>query len=237
MLENLNLSSNIVTVVLVGTLGLILILVVRISAYRRRNHRSLILFRQQENQLRSLRQRIQELEPSGNSGVLLVSEITSILGNMQQHEPSMNAAFGRMLEILAIDFGILELSGRQSVALRICHGIDDTALEEALEQTARRGWVLEDKSLVVEPVSFEAYQKLRQMRVLERARSLLSVPCRVKSVQVGRFTIGFHQVHVYTATELEGLRFCADQFAIYGQIHQQLVDTQELSQLRSPLSP
>ena len=58
MLENLNLSSNIVTVVLVGTLGLILILVVRISGYRRRSHRSLILFRQQENQLRSLRQQI-----------------------------------------------------------------------------------------------------------------------------------------------------------------------------------
>jgi C4-dicarboxylate-specific signal transduction histidine kinase len=232
MLENLNLSSNIVTVVLVGTLGLILILVVRISAYRRRSHRSLILFRQQENQLRSLRQRIQELEPSGNSGVLLVSEITSILGNMQQHEPSMNAAFGRMLEILAIDFGILELWGRRSAALRICHGIDDSAFEEALEQVATRGWVLEDKPPAVEPVSFEAYQRLRQMRVLERARSLLSVPCRVKSVQVGRFTIGFHQGHLYTATELEGLRFCADQFAIYSQIHQQLVDTQELSQLR-----
>ena len=57
----------------------------------------------------------------------------------------MNAAFGRMLEILAIDFGILELSGRQSAALRICHGIDDAAFEEALEQIARRGWVLEDK--------------------------------------------------------------------------------------------
>ena len=232
MLENLNLSSNIVALVLVGTLGLILTLMVRISIYRRRNNRSLILFRQQETQLRSLRQRIQELEPSGSSGVLLVSEITSILGNMQQHEPSMNAAFGRMLEILAIDFGILELSGRQSAALRVCHGIDDSAFEEALEQVATRGWVLEDNPPAVEPVSFEAYQRLRQMRVLERARSLLSVPCRVKSVQVGRFTIGFHQVHLYTTTELEGLRFCADQFAIYSQIHQQLVDTQELSQLR-----
>jgi two-component system phosphate regulon sensor histidine kinase PhoR len=91
---------------------------------------------------------------------------------------------------------------------------------------------LEDNPPAVEPVSFEAYQKLRQMRVLERARSLLSVPCRVKSVQVGRFTIGFHQPQVDTAAELEGLRFCADQFAIYSEIHQQLVDTQELSQLR-----
>ena len=235
MFENLNLSSNIVAGivagVLAGILGLLLILVFRISAYRRRSDRSLILFRQQEDQLRSLRQRIQELEPSGNTGVLLVSEITSILGNMQQHEPSMNAAFGRMLGILSIDFGILELSGR-SAALKICHGIDDAAFEEALEQVAARGWVLEDKPPLVEPVSFEAYQKLRQMRVLEGARSLLSVPCRVKSVQVGRFTIGFHKPHVYTVTELEGLSFCADQFAIYSQIHQQLVDTQELSQLR-----
>jgi signal transduction histidine kinase len=233
MLEDLNLSSEIIAGVLVGTLGLILILVVRISGYRRRSDRSLILFRQQENQLRSLRQRIEELEaPSDDSGALLFSEITSILGNMQHHEPSLNAAFGRMLEILSIDFGILELSVRQSAALRICHGIDDVAFEEALEQVASRGWALEEKQSAVEPVSFEAYQKLRQMRVLERARSLLSVPCRVKSVQVGRFTIGFHQPHLYTPAELEGLRFCADQFAIYSQIHQQLVDTQELSQLR-----
>jgi signal transduction histidine kinase len=101
-----------------------------------------------------------------------------------------------------------------------------------LEQVAARGWVLEEKRPVVEPVSFEAYQKLRQMRVLEKACSLLCVPCRVKSIQVGRFTIGFHRPHVYTAAELEGLRFCADQFAVYSQMHQQLQDTQELSQLR-----
>ena len=164
--------------------------------------------------------------------MLLFSEITSILGNVQQHEPSLNAAFGRMLEILSIDFGILELSGRQSAALRICHGIDDAAFEEALELVAARGWVLEEKRPAVEPVSFEAYQRLRQMRDLEKACSLLCVPCRVKSVQVGRFTIGFHRPHVYTAAELEGLRFCAGQFAIYSQMHQKLQDTQELSQLR-----
>jgi signal transduction histidine kinase len=233
MLEHLNLSSDIVTGAVVGTLGLILILMIRISGYRRRSNRSLVLFRQQENQLTILRQRIQEFEASSNSDdVLLFSEITSVLGNMQQHEPSLNVAFGRMLEILSIDFGILELSGRQSAALRICHGIDDAAFEEALEQVAARGWVFEEKPPAVEPVSFEGFQRLRQMRVLEKARSLLCVPCRVKSVQVGRFTIGFHKPHVYTPTELEGLRFCADQFAIYSQIHQQLQDTQELSQLR-----
>ena len=232
MLEGLNLSSDVVMGVLVGTLGIILILMIRISAYRRQNNRSLVLFRQQDTQLKNVRQQVQELEASRKSGVLLFSEVTSILGNVQQHEPSLNAAFGRMLEILSIDFGILELSGRQSAALRICHGIDDGAFEEALEQVAARGWVLEEKRPVVEPVSFEAYQKLRQMRVLEKACSLLCVPCRVKSIQVGRFTVGFHRPHVYTAGELEGLRFCADQFAVYSQMHQQLQDTQELSQLR-----
>ncbi|HEU0007655.1 MAG TPA: hypothetical protein VFS12_16840, partial [Terriglobia bacterium] len=207
MLEGLNLSSDVVTGVLVGSLGIILILMIRIWAYRRQNNRSLVLFHQQDTQLKNVRQRVQELETSRNSELLLFSEITSILGNVQQHEPSLNAAFGRMLEILSIDFGILELSGRQSVALRICHGIDDGALEEALEQVAARGWVLEEKRSVVEPVSFEAYQKLRQMRVLEKACSLLCVPCRVKSIQVGRVTVGFHRPHVYTAAELEGLRF------------------------------
>jgi signal transduction histidine kinase len=49
---------------------------------------------------------------------------------------------------------------------------------------------------------------------------------------VGHLTIGCHRPHVYTAAELEGLRFCADQFAVYSQMHQQLQDTQELSQLR-----
>ena len=232
MLEDLNLSSDIVTGVLVGTLGIILILMIRVSSYRRRNNRSLILFRQQENQLRSAQQRLQQIEASRNSGVLLFSEITSILGNMQQHEPSLNAAFSRMLEILSIDFGILELSGRHSASLRICHGIDDAAFEEALEQVAARGWVLEEKRPVADPISFEAYQKLRQMRILQKACSLLCVPCRVKSVHVGRFTVGFHQPHLYAPGELEGLRFCADQFAVYSQMQQQLEDTQELSQLR-----
>ena len=223
---------DVVTALLAGTLGLVLILVIRLSRHRRHSNRSRILVHQMENQVKSLRQRIEELEPTSNSGVLLFSEVTSILGNMQQHEHSLNAAFARMLEILSIDFGILELSGRRSAALRICHGIDDAAFEEALDRIAARGWILEEKPSAVEPVSFEAYQKLRQLQVLEKARSLLSVPCRVKSVQVGRFTIGFHQPHVYTAAELEGLRFCADQFAIYTEIHQQLQDTQELSQLR-----
>jgi len=232
MLEDLNLSSETVTGALVASLGIILILMIQISGYRRRSRRSLILFRQQENQLKSVRERVQQLEASRNSGVLLFSEITSILGHVQQHEPSLNAAFSRMLEILSIDFGILELSGRQSAALRVCHGIDETAFEEALEQVAAKGWVLEEKRPAADPASFEAYHKLRQMRVLEKACSLLSVPCRVKSVQVGRFTIGFRQTHVYTAAELEGLRFCAGQFAVYSQMHQQLQDTQELSQLR-----
>lgn len=232
MFEQLSISSDIVVGVLAGILGVVLILMIRISVYRRRSNRSLILFRQQENQLRGLQLRLQNLEASRNSGVLLFSEITSILGNMQQHELSLNAAFSRMLEILSIDFGILDFSGRQSSALRISHGIDDAALEEALEQVATRGWVLEEVLPAVEPVSFEAYQKLRQMRFLDQARSLLCVPCRVKSVQVGRFTIGFHRPHRYTSAELEGLRFCADQFAVYSQMHQQLQDTQELSQLR-----
>jgi hypothetical protein len=148
--------------VVVGTLGLILILMIRISGYRRRSNRSLVLFRQQENQLTILRQRIQEFEASSNSDdVLLFSEITSVLGNMQQHEPSLNVAFGRMLEILSIDFGILELSGRQSAALRICHGIDDAAFEEALEQVAARGWVFEEKLPAPESVSFEGFQTRR----------------------------------------------------------------------------
>ena len=64
MLENLNLSSEILAGVLVGTLGLVLVLSMRISALPSRSNRSLVLFRQQENQLRSLRQRVQELEPS-----------------------------------------------------------------------------------------------------------------------------------------------------------------------------
>jgi signal transduction histidine kinase len=232
MLENLNLSPDRVTSVLAGMLGIILILIILTSAYRRRSRRSLVLFRQQENQLREVRERLQQIEAARNSGVLLFSEITSILGNMQQHEASLSAAFSRMLEILSIDFGILELSGRQSAALRICHGINDAAFEEALEQTASKGWVWQERRPAGEPVSFEAYQKLRHMRVLERTCSLLCVPCRVKSVHVGSFTIGFQQPHQYTAAELEGLRFCAGQFAVYSQMHQQLQDTQELSQLR-----
>jgi len=232
MLEGVNLSSGIVAGMLVGALGIILTLIFQLSAYRRRNKHSLLLSQRQQDLLDGVQQRLHQLEASRQSGLLLFREITSILGSMQQPEASLNAAFFRMLEILSIDFGTLELSGKRSKALKITHGIDEAAIEGALEQVALRGWILEEKGPAIEPLSFEAYQRLRQMRVLEKACSLLCVPCRVKSVQVGYFTVGFHYPHAYTAAELEGLQFCADQYAIYSQMHQQLEDTQELSELR-----
>ncbi len=243
MLGDLNLSSDIVTVAIVGGLGVILLLMIRVSTYRRRNNRSLIQLRQQEdqinqlnqlnelNQLKNVQQRLELLEASRNSSLLVFSEITSILGNMQDLEPSLNAAFGRMLEILSIDFGILELKRRQQSVMKIYQGADET-LPETLEEIASRNWVLEEEQLPLNPISFEAYQKSRHLRVMEKAHSLLGVPFLVKFVQVGSFIVGFHRPHVYTQAELESLRFCADQFAAYSQVQQQLQDTQELSQLR-----
>jgi signal transduction histidine kinase len=120
----------------------------------------------------------------------------------------------------SIDFGILNCR-EGSRPLRICYGIDDIS-EEALEQVAARGWVL-TKSGLLWNRSPEAYQNPANACVLEKACSLLCVPCWCSSFRWVVLRLAFIDP-MYTARNL-GLRFCADQFAVYSQMPPQQ-DTQ-----------
>ncbi len=245
MLDNLLPSLDLAKAAVVACLGIILILLARVSAERRKRDRSVTLVHEKEGQLKSLEQqlqeveasrdsevlRLQQIEASRSSEVLLFSEVTSILGSMQECEPSLRAAFNRMLEILSIDFGILELGEKGRLPVLICLGVEGSLLE-TLEQIRFHGWILEEANSKPSPVSFEGYQKGRHFRVLETAQSLLSVPCKVKARRIGHFLIGFRQPHTFSEAELEGFQFCADQFAASHEMHRQLLDTRELSQLR-----
>lgn len=245
MLDNLLQSLDVVKAAIIACLAIILILLSRVSAERRKGGRSLMLFHQREGQLQTLAHRLQQIEASRDSEVLrlqqreasrtsevlLFSEVTSVLANMQECEPSLRAAFSRMLAILSIDFGILDLGEKDRMPMCIYQGVDETLLE-TLEEIETRGWVLEERADELSPVSFEGYQKSRHLKVLQLAQSLLGVACKVKAARIGHFLVGFHKPHTFSEPELEGLQFCADQFAASYQMHRQLRDTQELSQLR-----
>jgi signal transduction histidine kinase len=228
MLREQGLSPEILIVII--TLCLAVLLFIVLAAYRRRRA-MLAQFHVQEKQLRQLHRRLEQLEESSSHEVLLFSEITSILGNIQDPEESLKAAFGRMIEILSVDFGFLELAQRRAMAVKVFVGCEEN-LVETLTEIGSRGWVLEDKPSPLNALSFEEYQKSKHFRAMEDVHSLLSMPCRVKTVLVGHFTVGFRRLHHYTAPELDTMHFCADQFAVTYQMWAQLLDTQELSQLR-----
>jgi signal transduction histidine kinase len=245
MLGDVKISSDALVGILVGSLGILLLLVAGVLAYRRkvvsdrlklfaarrRHARSVALLGRQEEELKELRLRLESLEDSSHREMLLFSEIASILGNIQNTEESLKAAFGRMLEILSIDFGLLELSGRRTMAVKIFRGCNESLLE-TLELIGVRGWVLQEKAPPFSALTFEEYQRSRHLRVMEAAHSLLCLPCKVQAVQVGYFLVGYHRPHHFSGVELDGLHFCAEQLAVTYQMYTQLLDTQELSQLR-----
>jgi len=245
MFGSFKLSTEAWMGVAAASVGIILLLLARLFAYARANTKSHLLFRkqkgemkqldrllwQQELELKELHDRMKSLEESSHREVVLFSEITSILGNVQDVEESLKAAFVRMLEILSIDFGILEFTGRRSMTIKVHKGCD-SSLMETLDLIAERGWVLEGNLGSFSALTFEHYQKSRNLQVMASAHSLLCFPCRVKRRHLGFFVVGFHRPHHYSTIELDGLHFCAEQFAVSFQTFLQLLDTEELSQLR-----
>ena len=118
MLGEMELSQSILSGVIAASVVIIVLLMACLLIYRRKsqavllvltnrllanhqaNAKSAVLFHQQEKELQELRQRLEALADSSHREVLLFSEMTSILGNLQASEDSLKAAFGRMLEIL-----------------------------------------------------------------------------------------------------------------------------------------
>src|SRR5688572_30861854 len=99
MLGRLDLSPDVLLAIIVGSVGVLLLLIARLLAYRRKSKASVALFRKQEKEMsqllwerekemKELHQRMQRLEDSSHREVLLFSEITSILGYIQDSEES-----------------------------------------------------------------------------------------------------------------------------------------------------
>ncbi len=210
--------------------AVILILVGRSKKNDNRYELSLIVSQQQEKELTELREKLSETQNSIEMDMLMVREITSILGNMQGIELSLQAAFSRMLEILSIDFGILSFEGNRN-GFQSFKGTSENLLK-TLENVTQRRIVLEDSSSELTPLSFEDFQKARDLKVMKSAHSLLGFACKVKSIREGYFLVGFHKPHEYTQAELDALQLCADQFAVNFQVSKRLLDSQELAELQ-----
>ena len=211
--------------------AVIVVLVWRSQKNHARYELSQIVSHQQEKELTELREKLFQTQNSIDLDMLIVREITSILGNMQGIELSLQAAFSRMLEILSIDFGILCFDGDRKSGFRSFIGTTENLLK-TLENVAERRIILEANPPVLAPLSFEDFQKARDLKVMKSARSLLGFNCKVKSVREGYFLIGFHKPHEYTRAELDALQFCADQFAANFQMSKRLLDSQELAELQ-----
>ena len=187
MLGSFKISTEAWMGVAAASLGIILLLLARLFAHARANRKSHHLFRkqkgelkqldrllwQQEMELKELHDRMKSLEESSHREVVLFSEITSILGNVQDVEESLKAAFVRMLEILSIDFGILEFTARRSMTIKVSKGCD-SSLMETLDLIAERGWVLEGNLASFSALTFEHYQKSRNLQVMASASARTS---------------------------------------------------------------
>ncbi len=212
----------------------IIVLAVSLKRYRESYLRGLTLLQATAKQVAGLRKQLLQTLTAvkeSQSELLLFREVASILGQIHNFELSLKSAFSRMLELLSIDFGILLLGNRTDLRDPICVRITPDILT-TIENLAERNLVLQDNVSPPPIVFFEDFQKSRDLDAMKHVHSLLGFPCRIKSKLVGSFVVGFHKPHVYTSSELDALRFCADQFAISDEISKQLMTTQELLRLR-----
>jgi len=219
----------------------IVLMTLRLNWYRRNLVQAFILLQRHETQIKNLTEELataqktlhddQRIIEETRSELVLFREITSILGQTYDFDLSIKSAFFRMLGLLSIDFGILNLDSKGKMENAICFGISEN-LFNTLENVADRDIVLEEDQKPMQTVYFADFQKARVLDAMRNAHSLLSFACRFKSKQSGSFTVGFHKKHVYTPSELNALQFCADQFAVSHEISRQLLYTQELAQLR-----
>lgn len=228
-------------IILFACVVVIVLVTLRLNWYRSNLVQAFILLQRHEDQIKTLKEELsaaqktihedQRVINETRSELVLFREITSILGQTYDFDLSIKSAFFRMLGLLSIDFGILCLDSKGKTENAICFGISEN-LFTTLENVVERDIVLEENPKPMQTVYFSDFQKARVLDAMRNADSLLSFTCKFKSRQVGSFTVGFHKRHLYTASELNALQFCADQFAVSYEISKQLLYTQELAQLR-----
>ena len=209
----------------------ILYLISQISDVRKKNESLNVSIQESKEHITSVLRELEQAKESNQLESFLFSEITSILRHVHDSEQSLQSAFSKMLEILSIDLGILCLDDGSKSRISICIGTD-LSLLDTFSELERRKTVLQGLGQQTVPLSFENFQKSRLLKVMEETRSLIGFPCKVKSFQFGYFIIGYRNPHHFIQAELDGLKFCADQFAVTFQLSKQISDTQELSQLR-----
>jgi signal transduction histidine kinase len=234
-------SLEVQIIIFLVCFAVIVLMILRLNWYRSNLVQSFILLQRHEDQIKTLKEEVsaaqrtihedQRIIDETRSELVLFREITSILGQTYDFDLSMKSAFFRMLGLLSVDFGILGLGSKGKPESTICFGISEN-LFGTLESVAEREIVLEEDPKPMQTVYFSDFQKARVLDAMRNAHSLLSFSCKFKSRQVGSFTVGFHKKHLYTASELNALQFCADQFAVSYEISKQLLYTQELAQLR-----
>ncbi len=219
------------TVIIIFCMVLILYLISKMGDEQKKSEKLAISLQEKKDHISHLIRALEQAKESNQLESFLFSEITSILRHVHDSEQSLQAAFSRMLEILSIDVGILALDDGSKPGINICIGAD-LSLLDTFNELERRKIVLESLGGQNVPLSFENFQKSRLLKVMEETRSLLGFPCKVKSYQFGHFIIGYRKPHQFIQAEIDGLKFCADQFAVTFQLSKQISDTQELSQLR-----
>jgi len=223
-----------VTTVLLFCLLFTLVVLLRLRKWRESYHRATRFIRQQENQIAELKLKLVDSHKAiydGKAELLLLREVTSILRQTHDFGLSLRSAFSKMLDLLSIDFGVICLGEKARHDFKISNGISEDFLE-TLHKVSERRVVLEENPRPLQTYYFEDFQRSRHLQAMERACSLLTLACKVKSNFVGYFIVGFHKRHIYSQSELDALQFCADQFASSYQISKQLLDIQEIARLQ-----
>ena len=219
------------TVILIFCMVLILYLISKMGDEQKKSEKLAISLQENKDHISRLIRALEQAKESNQLESFLFSEITSILRHVHDSEQSLQSAFSRMLEILSIDMGILSLDHGSKSGINICIGAD-LSLLDTFNELERRKIILGGLDDQTVPLSFEDFQKSRLLKVMEETCSLLGFPCKVKAYQFGYFFIGYRKSHQFIQAEIDGLKFCADQFAVTFQLSKQISDTQELSQLR-----
>src|SRR5262249_16349084 len=107
----------------------------RLNWYRRNLVQAFILLQRHETQIKNLTEELataqktlhddQRIIDETRSELVLFREITSILGQTYDFDLSIKSAFFRMLGLLSIDFGILNLDSKGKMENAICFGISE----------------------------------------------------------------------------------------------------------------
>ncbi|MEW5978147.1 MAG: HAMP domain-containing sensor histidine kinase [Acidobacteriota bacterium] len=227
----LELLFLILTLLLLGSAGLILYLWLRLKVYQARVDTSFRLLKDQARELAQLRLFSSRRQKSFQLEVRIMQEMSAALAHCADFEQAVQVAFSRMLEGLSADIGILHL-GEHPESVTDFYWGTGSHLEETLESIATRGIVLQDRPKITETSTFEDFQSAKDLKPIESVCSLLGFACRARGRRVGEFLVAYQKPHRYTDSELRCLQYCAERFGEAFDALQSVKQSESLDQLR-----